>query len=44
MAAVQTAMVGRLSYTGLRHAIFTHPTTSEGLTFLLRNTPTPPTN
>ncbi|MBM0237151.1 FAD-dependent oxidoreductase [Micromonospora sp. ATA32] len=44
MSVVQTAMVGRLPYTGLRHAIFAHPTTSEGLTFLLRNTPTAPTH
>jgi pyruvate/2-oxoglutarate dehydrogenase complex dihydrolipoamide dehydrogenase (E3) component len=40
MAVVQTAMVGGLSYIGLRRAIFAHPTMSEGLTFLLRNTPT----
>lgn len=30
-AAVQTAMLGRLPYTTLRDAIFTHPTMSEGL-------------
>ena len=35
MAAVQTAMVGRIPYTALRDAIFTHPTISEGLVFLL---------
>jgi pyruvate/2-oxoglutarate dehydrogenase complex dihydrolipoamide dehydrogenase (E3) component len=35
MAAVQTAMVGRLPYTVLREAIFAHPTMSEGLVFLL---------
>jgi pyruvate/2-oxoglutarate dehydrogenase complex dihydrolipoamide dehydrogenase (E3) component len=35
VAAVQTAMVGRLPYTILRDAIFTHPTISEGLVFLL---------
>jgi pyruvate/2-oxoglutarate dehydrogenase complex dihydrolipoamide dehydrogenase (E3) component len=35
MAAVQTAMVGRLPYTVLRDAIFAHPTISEGLVFLL---------
>ena len=35
MAAVQTAMVGRIPYTVLRDAIFTHPTVSEGLVFLL---------
>jgi pyruvate/2-oxoglutarate dehydrogenase complex dihydrolipoamide dehydrogenase (E3) component len=36
MAAVQTAMVGRLPYTVLRDAIFAHPTMSEGLVFLLK--------
>ena len=35
MAAVQTAMVGRMPFTMLRDAIFTHPTVSEGLVFLL---------
>jgi len=35
MAAVQTAIVGRLPYTMLRDAIFAHPTMSEGLVFLL---------
>jgi pyruvate/2-oxoglutarate dehydrogenase complex dihydrolipoamide dehydrogenase (E3) component len=35
MAAVQTAMAGRLPFTTLRDAIFTHPTISEGLVFLL---------
>ena len=35
MAAVQTAMLGGLPYTMLRDAIFTHPTTAEGLVFLL---------
>ena len=35
MAAVQTAMVARMPYTALRDAIFTHPTISEGLVFLL---------
>jgi len=34
MAAVQTAMLGRLPYTTLRDAILTHPTVSEGLVFL----------
>jgi hypothetical protein len=28
-------MVGRMPYTVLRDAIFTHPTVSEGLVFLL---------
>ena len=35
MAAVQTAMVGRLPYTVLGDAIFAHPTMSEGLIYLL---------
>jgi pyruvate/2-oxoglutarate dehydrogenase complex dihydrolipoamide dehydrogenase (E3) component len=35
MAAVQTAMIGRMPYTMLRDTIFTHPTISEGLVFLL---------
>ena len=35
MAAVQTAIVGRLPYTALRDAIFAHPTMSEGLVYLL---------
>ena len=39
MAAVQTAMVGGLPYTVLRDAIFTHPTTAEGLVFLLAIVP-----
>jgi pyruvate/2-oxoglutarate dehydrogenase complex dihydrolipoamide dehydrogenase (E3) component len=42
MAAVQTAMVGRIPYTALHAAIYAHPTAAEGLTFLLRNTPVPP--
>ncbi len=41
LAAVQTAMVGRLPYTELHNAIYAHPTMAEGLTFLLRNTPVP---
>ncbi|HEX6449739.1 MAG TPA: FAD-dependent oxidoreductase [Trebonia sp.] len=41
MAAVQTAMVGRIPYNALHSAIYAHPTMAEGLTFLLRNTPTP---
>jgi len=36
MAAVQTAMVGRLPYTTLRDAVLAHPTMSEGLIFLLK--------
>ena len=39
MAAVQTAMLGRLPYTVLRDAIFTHPTMAEGLVFLLTSVP-----
>jgi pyruvate/2-oxoglutarate dehydrogenase complex dihydrolipoamide dehydrogenase (E3) component len=39
MAAVQTAMLGGLSYTVLRDAIFTHPTAAEGLVYLLANVP-----
>lgn len=39
LAAVQTAMVGRLPYTAVGDAIYTHPTMSEGLTFLLRTKP-----
>jgi pyruvate/2-oxoglutarate dehydrogenase complex dihydrolipoamide dehydrogenase (E3) component len=35
LAAVQTAMIGRLPYTLLRDAIFAHPTVSEGLIGLL---------
>jgi pyruvate/2-oxoglutarate dehydrogenase complex dihydrolipoamide dehydrogenase (E3) component len=39
MAAVQTAMLGGMPYTALRDAIFTHPTTAEGLVFLLASVP-----
>jgi len=39
MAAVQTAMIGGLPYAALRDAIFTHPTTAEGLVFLLASVP-----
>jgi len=42
IAAVQTAMISRIPYTALRRAIYAHPTAAEGLTFLLRNTPTRP--
>ena len=42
MAAVQTAMIGRVPYTALGRAIYAHPTAAEGLTFLLRNEPTVP--
>jgi pyruvate/2-oxoglutarate dehydrogenase complex dihydrolipoamide dehydrogenase (E3) component len=44
MAAIQTAMVGRIPYTALRKAIYAHPAAAEGLTFLLRNTPTSPSS
>jgi pyruvate/2-oxoglutarate dehydrogenase complex dihydrolipoamide dehydrogenase (E3) component len=37
MAAVQTAMIGRLPYTLLRDAIWTHPTAAEGLIGLFGN-------
>jgi pyruvate/2-oxoglutarate dehydrogenase complex dihydrolipoamide dehydrogenase (E3) component len=39
MAAVQTAMLGRLSYAVLRDGIFTHPTAAEGLVYLLAGVP-----
>jgi pyruvate/2-oxoglutarate dehydrogenase complex dihydrolipoamide dehydrogenase (E3) component len=42
MAAVQTAMIGGVPYTTLQTGIFAHPTISEGLTFLLRGTPSAP--
>jgi pyruvate/2-oxoglutarate dehydrogenase complex dihydrolipoamide dehydrogenase (E3) component len=31
LAVVQTAMMGKLPYTVLRDAVFTHPTMAEGL-------------
>lgn len=34
-AAVQTVMLGGMPYTALRDAIFRHPTTTEGLMYLL---------
>jgi hypothetical protein len=37
MAIVQTAMLAGMPYTGLRDAIFTHPTMAEGLVFLFAN-------
>jgi hypothetical protein len=42
MAAVQTAMIGRVPYTTMRNGIFAHPTMAEELTFLLRSTPISP--
>jgi pyruvate/2-oxoglutarate dehydrogenase complex dihydrolipoamide dehydrogenase (E3) component len=44
MAPVQTTIVGAIPYTTLHRAIYAHPAIAEGLTFLLRNTPTPPTS
>ena len=41
MAAVQTAMLAGLPYTGLRDAILTHPTMTEGLTTLFASIPPP---
>jgi pyruvate/2-oxoglutarate dehydrogenase complex dihydrolipoamide dehydrogenase (E3) component len=38
-AVVQTAMLAGLPYTGLRDAIFTHPTMAEGLNVLFANVP-----
>jgi pyruvate/2-oxoglutarate dehydrogenase complex dihydrolipoamide dehydrogenase (E3) component len=38
-AAVQTAMLAGLPYTGLRDAILTHPTMAEGLGVLLAGVP-----
>jgi pyruvate/2-oxoglutarate dehydrogenase complex dihydrolipoamide dehydrogenase (E3) component len=37
MAVVQTAMLGRLPFTLLTEALFTHPTAADGLTVLLAN-------
>jgi pyruvate/2-oxoglutarate dehydrogenase complex dihydrolipoamide dehydrogenase (E3) component len=39
LAAVQTATLGNLPYTVLRDAIFTHPTTAEGLVGLFGHPP-----
>ena len=39
LAVVQAAMLGGLPYTGLRDAIFTHPTMAEGLNVLLASVP-----
>jgi pyruvate/2-oxoglutarate dehydrogenase complex dihydrolipoamide dehydrogenase (E3) component len=39
MVAVQTAMLGRMPFTSLRDAIWTHPTMSEGLGQLLAAVP-----
>jgi pyruvate/2-oxoglutarate dehydrogenase complex dihydrolipoamide dehydrogenase (E3) component len=40
VAAVQTAMLAALPYTGLRDAILAHPTMAEGLEALMQNVPT----
>jgi len=42
MAVVQTAMLGRMPYTALREAIFTHPTVDEGLDGLFASPPSAP--
>ncbi len=39
MAVVQTAMLGKMPYTTLRDAIFTHPTAAEGLVALFSTPP-----
>ena len=39
IAVVQTAMLAGLPYTGLRDAIFTHPTMAEGLNVLFASAP-----
>ena len=39
VAVMQTAMLAGLSYTGLRDAIYTHPTMAEGLNVLFMNVP-----
>jgi pyruvate/2-oxoglutarate dehydrogenase complex dihydrolipoamide dehydrogenase (E3) component len=42
LAAIQTAMIAGIPYTALHQAIYAHPTMAEGLTFLMRTTPTLP--
>ena len=42
MAVVHMAMLGGKPYTALRRAIFTHPTTAEGLDGLFANPPLAP--
>jgi pyruvate/2-oxoglutarate dehydrogenase complex dihydrolipoamide dehydrogenase (E3) component len=42
VAVVQTAMLAGLPYSGLRDAIFTHPTMAEGLVALFSNVESPP--
>ena len=41
LAAVQTAIVGKLPYTVFRKGLYTHPTMSEGLVFLTATDPIP---
>jgi pyruvate/2-oxoglutarate dehydrogenase complex dihydrolipoamide dehydrogenase (E3) component len=41
MAVVQTAMLAGLPYTGVRDAIYTHPTMAEGLNEVFENVPPP---
>ncbi len=41
MSAVQAAMLAGMPYTGLRDAIFAHPTMAEGLSILFSNVPPP---
>jgi pyruvate/2-oxoglutarate dehydrogenase complex dihydrolipoamide dehydrogenase (E3) component len=42
LAVVQTAMMGKLPYTALRDAVFTHPTMAEGLGPLFSGVPARP--
>ena len=42
MAAVQTAILAGMPYTGLRDAILTHPTMAEGLGSLFSSVPSLP--
>ena len=39
VAAVQTAMLAKVSYQALRDAVIAHLTMAEGLNFLLANVP-----
>ena len=39
MAVMQTAMLGKMPYTVLRDAIFTHPSAADGLDGLFANPP-----
>jgi pyruvate/2-oxoglutarate dehydrogenase complex dihydrolipoamide dehydrogenase (E3) component len=39
LSVVQTAMMGKLPYTALRDAVFTHPTMAEGLGSLFGGVP-----